>query len=111
MSCTTDIATARLDARYQGDLTDTRIVITIDDVTVDPSTHTWVAELAPAGSTTKTATVSTITADGDDIVIAWTAGDLGACTPGEWWIELTGTQGGKTRPKVRLLLEVLAEIA
>lgn len=112
MNCTaTGVPTAQLEPRIQGDLRDTRVAITDDDVAIDPSGYSWLAEGAPAGSTTKAWSTSTISADGADVLISWAAGDLGACTPGDWWIELTGTQGGKSRPKVRLLITIEAEIS
>jgi hypothetical protein len=112
MTCSTDNdLEVRLATRIHGDLRDTRIVITDDDVTIDPSAYTWLAEGAPAGSTVKSWSMSSITTSGADIIIAWTNNDLGSCAPGDWWVELTGTQGGKARPKVRLVVTIEAEIS
>lgn len=111
MTCSTS-EVVDLDSRIQGALLpDTRVTWTEDDVVIDPSTSTWQVEAAPAGSSTKLwAKTTGITTAASEIVIGWAVGDMGALTPGDWWLELTGTVGGKPR-KARLRITIEAEIA
>lgn len=99
-----------LEPRIQGSLLpDTRITITEDGEVVSP-VATWNIEGAPLGQTARTWNKTTsITTDGDELVIGWETLDLGACTPGYWWLEATGVTGSKPR-KLRMTIRIDPEV-
>jgi hypothetical protein len=100
-----------LDCRIQGALLpDTRVTFTEDDVAIDPSGYTWQVQGSPSSSRVQAWLKNTgISVVGTEIIIGWAAGDLGACTPGDWLLELTGLLGGKPR-KAQMLITIDAEV-
>jgi hypothetical protein len=103
-----------LDCRPQGSLLpNTRVTITEDDVVLDNATlasYTWQVQGATNGYGSAWTKNAGITVVGTEVVIVWAAADLGACYPGQWVLELTGTLGGLPR-KAQLLITIDPEVA
>lgn len=98
----------RLDDRPAGSALPADIITWTEDVdasgapiNIGPNAYTWTVKAYAATDTTSTTAVFTkstgITASSTTITLAWTALDLGALTPGDYRLRLTGTLGGLPR--------------